>query len=637
MKQSRTIIKAGLTVFFVLLSYYCSAGLPTFKKTINTESPAVITRLIKLEDGFIAISLVHSLADFEGRRGVILSKFNWEGEKIWEKTHGHDTHHLSILINIKRQTNNRPILLKSGFVVPVCYSLIELPFFYYKTALLKFSYDGELIYEKVYTEFEEANANLYAKLCPEGYIYTAGHVQNKLQNRNVIYLSKTDTNANLIWEKRIEYGNREWQLRDFFIDPEGHLLISGYHSPYEYNSQHLTTDFSMKLDSEGGVIWERHSEEKMGMGSWLFSANNRKGAAYMEYRVLDANIYSQKQETQTLFTWLDKDGKLVDEKTYTESRQNYRTNTFAKELEDGGRIGAGLKYERTGEYDYKAYGIFEYMDSSGEIKWTREYCFNEQDCIVSFANSINSPDGGYILGGFHLTPDASYVKPLIIRVDSNGCLYSDGCDSVFKRPTQPPQPPELSISPGSILIGEDLWFPDSNISHFIPQILRVYVGDTVRWKTRSGRSSEIKWKFKPAGAPDFENNQNRLGPVDTVLEYVVVHGGSYIYYTNHTGYFSPGQIIATARPLSLDNTKEYDFKPQIYPNPTRNAFFITMNKSPNEPLNLKIFDATGRLVEHNVLQHEQKIEVQLPFVLPGTYLVKVRSDNDVYYEKLLIY
>jgi len=78
----------------------------------------------------------------------------------------------------------------------------------------------------------------------------------------------------------------------------------------------------------------------------------------------------------------------------------------------------------------------------------------------------------------------------------------------------------------------------------------------------------------------------------------------------------------------------------IFPNPTSNGFFIKINSNtPSEWLNLKVYDANGRLVlfeNHENLYAKDIIPVSGANLPTGIYFLNLQYENRVVIEKLII-
>jgi hypothetical protein len=73
---------------------------------------------------------------------------------------------------------------------------------------------------------------------------------------------------------------------------------------------------------------------------------------------------------------------------------------------------------------------------------------------------------------------------------------------------------------------------------------------------------------------------------------------------------------------------------QIYPNPARNTFTISLNEFKVESAELKMYDITGRQVFATTLN--SKLQILNPHLSSGIYLVRVNGGEKVWQEKLVV-
>ena len=101
---------------------------------------------------------------------------------------------------------------------------------------------------------------------------------------------------------------------------------------------------------------------------------------------------------------------------------------------------------------------------------------------------------------------------------------------------------------------------------------------------------------------------------------------------------APGVIMF--RPFLYDETTGINKEPsessffQVYPNPASDKIWFSLPEAARgEALQVNIYDSSGRLVHHSVVQSQP---VDLSEFTPGMYFIRAQAGNQTFYSKLLI-
>ena len=96
--------------------------------------------------------------------------------------------------------------------------------------------------------------------------------------------------------------------------------------------------------------------------------------------------------------------------------------------------------------------------------------------------------------------------------------------------------------------------------------------------------------------------------------------------------------ITIQEPVNIEKIREPITR--IYPNPTDNMLNIEINNTGKQVLEIEIFTITGRLMyqkEYKYINAHFVEQIFLSGYTKGIYLVKVRQENNVRIEKLIVY
>lgn len=225
----------------------------------------------------------------------------------------------------------------------------------------------------------------------------------------------------------------------------------------------------VKIDGTGNIVWQNTIG---GSGDdWLLSVKQTSDGGYIVGASSDSNISGDKTENSRggLDYWilkLDGNGDIVWQKTYGGNQPEF--DDRVTQTADGGYFVGGYSDSgATGDKTEPSNGQRDYwalkLDSTGNIVWQNGIGGNLVDRPQA---AFQTPDGGYIVGGFSSSgisgdktqPNQGVTDNWIVKLDDNGTVVWDrtygGNDSDVVRDVIP-------TADGGFLVGG---YSKSNIS-----------------------------------------------------------------------------------------------------------------------------------------------------------------------------
>ena len=184
------------------------------------ENMYLPVNFIKISDGYLSNVIITS----DGKTDSIITKYNNEGKKIWDKKWGGNDDDLLLSI----------IEVEDGYVAVGSFRSTDIPGLTYDSynvndaAIVKFDKDGNVLWQKSYSEGDYCQFNSVIEV-DDGYI-TAGNGLRKYSKEN----------GTILFEKSQNYFGEE----NYLIELEdGYALISSRES-----------DIFVKTDKNGNII-----------------------------------------------------------------------------------------------------------------------------------------------------------------------------------------------------------------------------------------------------------------------------------------------------------------------------------------------------------------------------------------------
>ena len=95
-------------------------------------------------------------------------------------------------------------------------------------------------------------------------------------------------------------------------------------------------------------------------------------------------------------------------------------------------------------------------------------------------------------------------------------------------------------------------------------------------------------------------------------------------------------IVYFSDPTNISNIENSDY--QVYPNPCEDILFIDLGVNSNFTF-IEIFDISGRsiyFVETKITEKNHKHSVDISGLKNGIYFLKIRNEDDVLVEKIVV-
>lgn len=232
------------------------------------------------------------------------------------------------------------------------------------------------------------------------------------------WIIKTDVNGNMLWEKRLGNGLREWDLRGIDNTPDGGMVVIGFTDTLSYTNWN---PFIIKLDACGNTEWCRiycPGNEHFDYGNRIISlADNSFLALFTLW------INGQGRESTWLYH-LDENGSVIWEQTYFQS-DTLITPYWNESLyltSDDKYLITGTCYTPDSGQVLANYPrpMLILSDSSGEAVWEIPW-MNPSHFIGEGFQSIWSGNNFYsAISEYGRSPDTNAAAPCLIKTTKTG-------------------------------------------------------------------------------------------------------------------------------------------------------------------------------------------------------------------------
>ncbi len=386
-----------------------------FGGTSNDEGYSV---QITDDGGYIITGMTYSSG--AGQADVYLVKIDSSGNLEWEKTFGGT--------NIDEGYSVQ-VTTDGGYIITgVTYSFgAGGPDVY----LIKTDSDGDLEWFKTFggTGWDQGNS---VQLTDDGGYIIVGRKSTSMSGGNV-YLVKTDSNGNLVWEKTFGSTGYDDGYSVQTTDDGGYIITGEI---YSFGSGYLATEvYLLKTDSDGNQLWS-----KMFGGTSVDRGYSVQVASDGGYIITGMTVPAGSGWGDVYLLKTDSDGTLEWEKTFGGTEKDEARSVQL--TSDGGYIISGFTHS-SGAVWGDVYLIK--TDSSGNLVWEKTI-------------GGTGKDYGYSV---QITDDDEYI--LAGKTDSSGVGGNDVY--LIKTGTQ-----------GEVIIQEET-YSASLVSVEAPN--EVYVGDAI--------------------------------------------------------------------------------------------------------------------------------------------------------------
>jgi hypothetical protein len=392
-------------VLFVALAVGVSLALTqtiiTFEKTFGGKLDDVGYSVIETKDGYVVAGYTWSFG--AGGPDVYLVKSDSKGNKIWEKTFGGEENDSGKCV-IETKDGGYVIVGTTNLrlATPVditTFSLMEGADVY----LVKTDSKGNKIWEKTFGgEGNDLGQSVIA--AKDGGYVIVGWTSSFGAGEDDVYLIKTDSNGNKIWDKT--FGGRSNDNGYSVLETkDGGYVIVGNTLSFGAG---MSDVYLIKTDSKGNKIWEKtFGGEGWDMGKSVIETVD---GSYIIVGRTDS-FGSGKSDVYLIKT--DSNGNKIWEKTFGGVEDDEGYSVFG--TKDGGCIIAGYTKSFWDEKGKDVYLIR--IGSNGNKFWERTFGGKKDDEGYSV---IGTKDGGYIITGETSSFDAGLPDVYLIKTDPKG-------------------------------------------------------------------------------------------------------------------------------------------------------------------------------------------------------------------------
>lgn len=264
--------------------------------------------------------------------------------------------------------------------------------------LIKTDSNGNKLWDKTFGSLNDEEGISGQQTSDGGYII-AGQISYSSKGGLLdIWLIKTDADGNKEWDKTI--GGLLWKLVSSIRQTSdgGYIIVGDKGIPYNI--------FLIKTDSNGNKLWERtYGGINDDVG---YSVQQTTDGGYI-ITGLEATIV----DTDVLLIKTDEDGNKLWERNFGKVTDN-EEGMSVQQTSDGGYIIAGITVPLfTGNPD--AWLIK--TDSNGNIEWDKTFGGANLDIFFSVQQTT---DSGYILAGTTDSFGNGDIDVWLVKTDSNG-------------------------------------------------------------------------------------------------------------------------------------------------------------------------------------------------------------------------
>lgn len=215
-----------------------------------------------------------------------------------------------------------------------------------------------------------------------------------------MYLVKTDSSGNEIWNKKISGGSTILSLQQ--TSDGGYVLAGVGLSPY-------TDMYLVKTDASGNEMWSQTLSGGGGFGEHFSIEENSDGGYIFVGSIKSPNSF---EPHDMYLVKLDASGNEMWSKTFGESTMDEKAYS-GTETTDGGYILAGTKSNNDTDRDMYVVKT----DASGNEMWSKTFGGNSDDRAFSIKGTS---DGGYILAGYTYSFGAGHSDMYLVKINSKG-------------------------------------------------------------------------------------------------------------------------------------------------------------------------------------------------------------------------
>ena len=383
-------------ILLVLVMGFAVFSQTTFMRTYGHEWYGA--RVISTSDGGFLVSAWTKKPPSTEWDNMRLIKTDANGDTLWTKEMGGAG---SDKVEGLIETSDGHYVM-SVFVSPLGTS-------YHDIGLIKMTFQGEIVWEKMYPIAGDDRCFSVIQMPDGGYIIAGHSAQNGL-------IIRTDADGNKTWHSILENNSND-TFRDIIATADGGFACIGV------QNDHF---FLAKYKTDNTLEWSRKLGSSPCIGSSIVQLDD--GGYFIAG--FTGNWFTPNYDALVIRT--DSQGNMVRQNTFGGDKRD--ATFFAERTPDGHVVLAGWtnSFSSNGLYDVYLLKI----DIDCNLLWERQFDGGQRD--EAWGLDVTD-DGGFIISGNKL-PGSSIVngKVLLIRTDSQGRVTPGS--SVDEKPVFPQKP-----------------------------------------------------------------------------------------------------------------------------------------------------------------------------------------------------
>ena len=286
----------------------------------------------------------------------------------------------------------------------------------YDVYLLKTDSEGNLIWNKTYGGAHSDLGYSVQETSDGGYVI-AGYTRSFGNKDDDVYLIRVDSEGNELWSRtygiqgttnNVEWGYSVQQTSD------GGYIIAGRTNSSDRGEKDLDDVYLLKTDAEGNLIWNKtYGGDRSDEGHSVLETSDGG------YVIVGETSSFGERATDVYLIKIDSEGNEIWSRTYGDIEGDERGYSV-QETSDGGYIVAGMSWpleqQNPDFYLLKA-------DSDGKKLWSRSYTGPDGHWSWDWGRSVlETGEGGYILIGETYSEVEQDQGVLLVKTDSLGNL-----------------------------------------------------------------------------------------------------------------------------------------------------------------------------------------------------------------------
>jgi hypothetical protein len=310
-----------------------------------------------------------------------------------------------------------------------------------------------------------------------GYI-VAGYTSPLASGNNDLLLVKLNNNGSIAWQKT--YGGTGSDYAYTVVQTlDGGYMVAGY--THNFSPVQNIDTLLLKIDKDGGIIWQKtYGGNDTDI---IYAADRTREGGYIIAGYTNSFGEGGKD---ILIMNLSSAGDIIWQKVYGTSQSDEEALSVQQTIDGGFVVAGNMQSCSLGLKDI----LVLKLNQQGDVMWKKLYGQEEEYDYV--ASVKQTPDGGYIIGGYVSAFDTGGGNAQVIRTDSSGTvswhtsLAGNRLDRLYSL--------DLTMDGGYVLGGASWSFGLGGEDLWIVKLTSIGV---VQWqRTYGGESDDIAYDIR---------------------------------------------------------------------------------------------------------------------------------------------